>query len=142
MKKSVFSILFGLSALAVLLGALFKIMHFDGAMILLVSGFIVGSVIEFIYSLSQAKRIKQLESQTGAKRQESDALKKPLINILFILSTLVVLGGAYMTIMHFPGAYIVLFLGFFVGAVISSYDNKMKTKRIKELEDQLKAKSE
>ena len=142
MKKSVFSILFGLSALAVLLGALFKIMHFDGAMILLVSGFIVGSVIEFIYSLFQTNHIKKLENQPGDKRNYMGSVTKALILILFTLSTLTVFAGAYMEIKNLSGASIVLFAGFIVGSVISSYDNKMKTKRIKELEDQLKAKSE
>lgn len=142
MKKTTFSIIFGLSAFAVLLGALLKIMHFDGAMILLVSGFIVGTIISPIYSFYQAKYIKKLQVHNGSRGEYIGSVTKSLIFTLFTLSTLTVLAGAYMEIMNYSGASIILFTGFIIGSIISSFDNKVKTKHIKELEAQLQAKSE
>lgn len=140
MKKTTFSILFGLSALIVLAGVVMKFMHLAGADILLASGFIVGSVIGFIHSLSQAKHIKKLKAQSEDDSPTTMTSKKLIINVIFVLSTLTVLVGAYMMIMDFSGAFIVLMAGFVVGSLISSIDNLQKKQDIEELETQLEDK--
>jgi hypothetical protein len=142
MKKSVFSILFGLSATASLIGAFMKIMHIEGGIILLLSGFVVGTIISPFYSLSQARHIRKLEIQAGEKVQEINSRRKVFINILFFISTVTVLVGAYMVIMELPGAFIVLLCGFPVGFLASSIDNIQNLPRIKELEAQLASKND
>jgi hypothetical protein len=140
MKKTTYNILFGLSAAAVLMGAIMKLYHIEGAGILLGSGFIVGTIISPLYSLSQSRYIRNLEAQTGDNGEGSKSMRKLVINILFILSSVTVLAGAYMVIMKFSGGFIVLIIGFTVGTLISTIDNLQKKQDIEELEAQLREK--
>ena len=65
--KNIFSILFGLASGAVLLGAMMKIFHFEGAVPLLISGIGVGAFMNIFDSIRRANRIKELEEQLASK---------------------------------------------------------------------------
>ncbi len=63
-----------------------------------------------------------------------------VINIMYALSTIIVLLGAFLKIMHFTDSLQILIIGFMVGALTSSYDIARLKKKIKQLEEKLKQK--
>lgn len=63
-----------------------------------------------------------------------------IIKILYALSAIVVLLGAFLKIMHYTNSYMPLIIGFLVGSLVSSYDTTLLRKRIKQLEEQLEQK--
>ena len=61
------NILYTLCAIAVLLGAFFKLQHYPHGSQLLWSGFVVGTLVSFIDNLRLRKMIKELELRKFTK---------------------------------------------------------------------------
>lgn len=57
------NILYTLCAMAVLLGAIFKLQHYPHGSQLLWTGFIVGTLVSFIDNMRLRKMIKKLEAR-------------------------------------------------------------------------------
>ncbi len=60
---SLIGIFYGISAIAVLIGAFFKLQHYPNGLAILIIGFILGSVISSYDNFRLKKKIKKLEEQ-------------------------------------------------------------------------------
>lgn len=63
-----------------------------------------------------------------------------LLKIIYMLSSVMVLLGAFFKLQHYPHGMTFLLLGFLMGAVCSFYDVGRLKKKNKQLEEQLKQK--
>ena len=61
-----------------------------------------------------------------------------VIGIFYSIGAVMVLVGAFFRLQHYPNGLSILFLGFMLGAVTSSFDTFRLKKKIKRLEEQLK----
>nr|WP_321487604.1 LapA family protein [uncultured Draconibacterium sp.] len=61
-----------------------------------------------------------------------------VIGIFYSIGAVMVLVGAFFRLQHYPNGLSLLFLGFMLGAVTSSFDTFRLKKKIKRLEEQLK----
>ncbi|WP_319482874.1 LapA family protein [uncultured Draconibacterium sp.] len=61
-----------------------------------------------------------------------------VIGIFYFTGAVMVLVGAFFRLQHYPNGLSLLFIGFMLGAVSSSFDTFRLKKKIKRLEEQLK----
>lgn len=60
-----------------------------------------------------------------------------LVRILYSISTILVVIGAFFYIQHYSYAIVILLIGFAIGTITSSYDTTRLKKIIKTLEEQI-----
>ncbi len=65
-----------------------------------------------------------------------------LIGIIYNLSAIMVLIGAFFKLQHYPHGLSLLITGFILGTVASTFDNTRLKRKVKRLEEQIKLKDD
>ena len=76
--------------------------------------------------ISNEINIQQLKQITMKNKQT-----EKLMTILFSVSTILIISGAFLKIMHYPNGNLVLWIGFMSGIVISSFEIRRLKKIIR-----------
>ena len=76
--------------------------------------------------ISNEINIQQLKQMTMKNKQT-----EKLMTILFSVSTILIISGAFLKIMHYPNGNLVLWIGFMSGIVISSFEIRRLKKIIR-----------
>ncbi len=71
----------------------------------------------------------------------NDKQVNSLIGIIYSISAIMVLIGAFFRLQHYPNGLVILLIGFILGSLTSSFDTFRLKKKIKSLEEQIKQKS-